>query len=146
MRSSGILLAFFIIPPRHVGPCMQSPRRNTLPKLSPIARAPLSQHTLEFKIITNSQHLKLGSFSCARTTLNIVSRACIISASTNSLLTKIDLQSRPCGISSLTLTSLVWSSFSLKMWAFNSRRKSALYQFASSTYLLLPLTSLMWTF
>ena len=60
--SSGILLAFLTIPPKQVGPCMLSPRRNALPKSSPTPRAPLHRLTLEFGIITNLQHLKLRSF------------------------------------------------------------------------------------
>jgi len=58
MKSYGILLAFRTIPPRHVGPCMRSTKRNAVPKSSPTPRAPLPQHTLEFGTITNSQHLR----------------------------------------------------------------------------------------
>ena len=64
MKSYGILLAFRTILPRHVGPCMLSPKRNAVPKSSPTPRAPLPQHTLEFGTITNSQHLNPRSFFC----------------------------------------------------------------------------------
>ena len=84
-RSSSILLAFLTIPPRHVGPCMLSPRRNALPKLSPTPKTPLPQHTLEFGIIPNSQHLKSKSSFFALTTLSDMSKVHVASGSTNSL-------------------------------------------------------------
>ena len=34
-KSSGILLVFLTFPPRHVGPCMRSPKINAQPKSSP---------------------------------------------------------------------------------------------------------------
>ena len=52
MKSSSILLVFLIIPQRHIGPCMLSPRRNALPQQSPTSRAPLHRYTLEFGVIT----------------------------------------------------------------------------------------------
>ena len=53
---------------------------------------------------------KVEKIFFSRTTLSIVSRAYIASGLTNSLLTKIDLKSCSCGLSSFVLTSLVWRS------------------------------------
>jgi hypothetical protein len=63
-RNFGILLAFLIIPPKHVGRCMLSQRINALPKSSSTPIAPLHRHTLEFETSTNSQHLRSRSFFC----------------------------------------------------------------------------------
>ena len=145
-RSSGILLAFLTIPPKHVGPCMLSPRRNALPKSSPTPRAPLHRHTLEFGTITNSQHLRSRSFFFAQTTLNVVSKDPVASGSTNSLPTRNVLQSRPCGLSKLVPTSLVRRSLSLRTPAFSSLKKNASRPLASSTHPLLHSTFLEWTF
>ena len=106
-RNSGILLAFLTSPPRHVGPCMLLPRRNALPKSSPTPKTPLPRHALEFEPITNSQHLKSRSFFFALTILSVMSKVHVASGSTNSLLTKNDLRSLPCGLSSLVPTSLI---------------------------------------
>jgi hypothetical protein len=50
---------------------------------------------------------KVEKFFFAPTTLNVVSKDRVASGSTNSLQTKNDLQSRPCGLSSLVTTSFV---------------------------------------
>ena len=138
MRNSSILLALFINLPKHVGPCRRSLRKNQLPKSSPTARAPRPRHASEFGTITISQRLKLRSFSFAWTTLSFVLKALVASGSTNSLLTKKDLQSRPCGLSNLALTSLVWRSLNLWMSAFNSPRKNASLQLDFLTHFLSP--------
>ena len=79
-------------------------------------------------------------------TLNDVSKVHVASGSTNSLLTKNNLWSLLCDMSSLVPTSLVRRSWSLKMPASNSHRKNASCPLASSTLLLLPWTSPEWTF
>ena len=84
-------ISAFLTIPRHDGPCMLSPKRNALPKLSPIPIAPLPRHTLEFGTITNSQHLKSRNYFFALTTLSVVSKVHGASASTNSPLTKNNL-------------------------------------------------------
>ena len=61
-RNSGILLTFLTILPRHVGPYMLSRRRNALPKSSSTPRELMPRHTLEFRTITNLQHLRSKSF------------------------------------------------------------------------------------
>ena len=60
-QSFGILLTFVTILPRLVGPCMLSPRRIALPKLSLIPKSPMHRHTLEFGTITYLQHLRSRS-------------------------------------------------------------------------------------
>ena len=89
---------------------------------------------------------KVEKFFFAQTTLNVVSKDPVASGSTNSLQTKNDLQSRPCGLSKLVPTSLVQRSVSLRTPAFSSLKKSALRPLASSTHPLLHSTFLEWTF
>ena len=84
---------------------------------------------------------KVEKFCFALTTLNVVSKVHVASGSTNSLLTKNDLQSRPYGMSNLVPTSLVRSSWSFKMLVSSSRGKNPSRSFACSTVSLLPWTS-----
>ena len=61
-------------------------------------------------------------------------------------MTKKNLQSRPCDLSKLALTSLVQRSLNLKISSFDSPKNNVSLQLASSPHILLHLTFMVWTF
>jgi hypothetical protein len=142
---SGILLAFFTIAPKYVGPCMLSPRRNALPNLSPTPRTSLHRHTLEFGNTTNLQHLKSRSFFCSDDIGCCVKRSC------RNWVDKFSADHQRPSIPPVwrvklgtNLTRLEILKF--KILVFSSLKNNATPRLASLTHFFLPSTSLEWTF